>query len=231
MESLAPLKFSEILFPDSRSRQTLAAHLKFLRERKLLPPMIGQHSADDIIQWTQKSPELCTFSYSIPTSMFTYSVNKKQHLRKLVYVEQTNPTKVLQLETAHTPESTEGDTVTDSMVLDTRCYISEKFSNNILLPHRPTDMQISVARVHDIPIPDLPYELSSFIAATSDERICRELKTIILDGKSINIVTETSTDEDIDQHQTVCKIVCEDHSSSQSWREFLNSCDKIATLN
>ena len=43
-------------------------------------------------------------------------------------------------------------------------------------------------------------------ALSSDERICRELKTIILDGKSINIVTETSTDEDIDQHQTVCKV-------------------------
>lgn len=94
------------------------------------PSITGQYAC--LIPW---SIQLRSFN-SIPTSMFTYSVNKKQHLRQLVYVEQSNPAIALQLEIAHTLESAEGDTVIDSMGLETRCCISEKISNNILLPDR-----------------------------------------------------------------------------------------------
>ena len=95
----------------------------------------------------------------------------------------------------------------------------------------------------------LQFTLNSIkYALASDEQICRELKTVYVDNKSINVVTETSTDMDIDQHQAarkvswyyftswftlpdVAKIICENYSSSESWHEFLDNCDKISTLN
>lgn len=68
--------------------------------------------------------------------MFTYSVNKKQHLRRLVYVEQSNPAKTLRVEIAHTPENAERETECSTVGPGTRCYINEKISSNILLPDR-----------------------------------------------------------------------------------------------
>ncbi|KAF9651892.1 hypothetical protein BDM02DRAFT_3110010 [Thelephora ganbajun] len=240
----------------------------------LAPPMKGHGPYSKILNWIQSERPRSEFVPSVPPSLATPSEPRFRNLHRLTYrasgtltLPSSSP-RVLKLEIPLELRDVGSDAnvtnTTMEHILQTsgmpRMWMGCQSEVDMLMPHRPVDMRLSIQDFSLAPETTLPLVLQQYVAELDSylqsqkfgkmeqpapptsflfQGIDYELHLTGSVRRNINpsstdklggVVTETILDLETSQRSSVCLVNGGNPMVDVEWNEFLSQCDKMTTF-